>query len=204
MKDPYHLKHHGISDPFVLKAFQNVDRIDFVPDKMKPLVYADSPLPIGFKQTISQPSLVAYMTQVLDILPHHSILEIGTGSGFQTIILAEIGRIVISIEIIPELYETAKTRCRTMNYDNISIILGDGNDGYPDGSPYDRIIVTAASPETPQTLIDQLSYGGKLLVPIGENHGIQYLTLFEKAIDGTISEEIGIGVRFVPFVRKSS
>ena len=204
MNDPYHLKHHGISDSFVLKAFQNVDRIDFVPDKMKSRVYADSPLPIGFKQTISQPSLVAHMTQVLDILPNHSILEIGTGSGFQTVILAEIGRIVTSIEIIPALYETAKRRFTTMKYDNISIILGDGHDGYPDCAPYDRIIVTAASPESPLTLIEQLSSGGKLLIPIGKNHGVQYLTLFEKAMDGTISEDVGIGVRFVPFVRKSS
>lgn len=203
MNDPYHLKHHGITDSFVLKAFQNVDRMDFVPNKMQSLVYEDSPLPIGFKQTISQPSLVAHMTQVLDIQHHHSVLEIGTGSGFQTVILAEIAKSVTSIEIIPELYESVKTRFSTMSYDNISIIFGDGHDGYPDDAPYDRIIVTAASSEIPEILVDQLSFGGKLLIPIGDRNGIQYLTLLEKDMDGIITKEIGIGVRFVPFVKKS-
>ncbi len=201
--DPFHLKFHGITDPAVLKAFQKVRRKDFIDSYLYKLTHVDGPLPIGKGQTISQPSLVAYMTQLLDVHPHHVVLEIGTGSGFQTAILAEIALKVVSVEIIPSLYEKARKRLAGMGYNNIRVVPGDGNKGFSDSAPYDRIMVTAAAERIPDALLHQLIPGGKMVIPVGKQYSAQRLTLVTKSKDGNVKTLSDMGVRFVPFVSES-
>ena len=203
MDDPFNLKQKGITDISILEAFHRVRRIEFTDPSLQQFVNADDPLPIGEGQTISQPSLVAHMTQCLDIQPHHHVLEIGTGSGFQAAIIAEIASKVTTIEVIPSLYQTSQKRLNRLGYENISVILGDGYKGYPPNAPYDGIMVTAATEEIPEPLIYQLKPGGKMIIPIGSRHGVQQLYHITKCENGTYSKEKGLLVRFVPFVRKT-
>ena len=173
------LRSRDITDRNVLNAFAAVRREAFVPDRMKPYAYDDRPLPIGAEQTISQPYIVALMLQYLDIEKDAKVLEIGTGSGYQTALLAEICTEVWTVERIETLYRTAKEVLDGLGYDNIHYRLGDGRDGWPEEAPFDRIVVSASTADVPQALEDQLAEGGKLLIPVGPQ-GHQVLTLIER------------------------
>ena len=201
MDDPFHLRRHEITDPAVLTAFQEVDRVLFIDASLGKFAMLDDPLPIGEGQTISQPSLVAHMTQLLHILPYHHILEIGTGSGFQAAILAKIARQVTTIEVIPSLYEQSKKRLADLGYHNVSVFLGDGHSGYPLHAPFDGIIVTAASPSVPDALTEQLKTGGRLIIPVGSQNQAQRLTIITRDEGGNLTQQNDIFVRFVPFIK---
>jgi protein-L-isoaspartate(D-aspartate) O-methyltransferase len=185
----------GVKDEKVLKAMRKVPRHRFVPDNIKQYSYEDEPLPIGYNQTISQPYIVALMTELLELDKNSNVLEIGTGSGYQAAILAEICDSVSSIEIICELADRADSTLKSLNYDNVEVKCADGYRGWPEKAPFDGIIVTAAPDEVPQPLIDQLAEGGKLVIPVGTYH--QDLKLIRK-IDGEIKAMNVIPVRFVP------
>src|SRR5688572_23731597 len=159
-----------VRDAAVLQAMRRVPRHLFVPDDLRPFAYDDRPLPIGRGQTISQPYIVAYMTEALQLTPAHTVLEIGTGSGYQAAVLAEIVKQVYSIEIVPDLAESARRALAEAGYRNVEIRSGNGYLGWPDRAPFDRIIVTAAPPEIPQPLVDQLAAGGIMVVPVGTSH----------------------------------
>ena len=150
----------GVRDPRVLEAMRKVRREQFVPEQVRTYATSDTPLPIGFDQTISQPYIVAYMTELLELEGDHRVLEIGRGSGYQTAVLAKLCDYVYSIEIVPELAERASETLRDLGYGNVSLLMGDGYRGWPEHAPYDRIIVTAAPPELPQALVDQLATEG--------------------------------------------
>lgn len=183
----------------ILKALQAVPRHKFVPEKYIDQAYEDHPLPIGYGQTISQPFLVGWMTELLDLKPGETILEVGTGSGYQAAILAELGyREVYSIEIIPELAETAAARLKELGYTNVHIRQGDGYYGWPEYAPYDAIVVTAAPDHLPGPLTDQLTEGGRLVIPIGPPGVYQKLWKFVKERGELKSCNLG-GVAFVPF-----
>lgn len=193
-----HLKGRGIRDAAVLKAMQRVSREEFVLPQYRDLAYADSPLPIEARQTISQPYIVAAMTEALEVGPDSVVLEVGTGSGYQAAVLAEIVRHVYTIEIVDELAETAKARLRTQGYTNVTVRAGDGYQGWPEHAPFDGIIVTAAPEHIPQPLVDQLKPGGRMVIPVGEQHVGQDLLLIEKDPDGIPRKRTLMGVRFVP------
>jgi protein-L-isoaspartate(D-aspartate) O-methyltransferase len=188
-----------ITDERVLEAMRAVPRHRFVPPRWQSSAYADSPLPIGHDQTISQPYIVAAMTQALDLSPDQKVLEIGTGSGYQAAILAELAGEVFSIEIVCDLAERAREALEAQGYDNLTIRCGDGYKGWPDQAPFDRIIVTAAPPNIPQALVDQLKPGGRMVLPVGER--LQALKVLRKNPDGTVEEAELMKVRFVPMVR---
>jgi protein-L-isoaspartate(D-aspartate) O-methyltransferase len=158
----------GVSDRRVLKAMEKVPRHLFVPEALLDQAYDDSPLTIGHKQTISQPYTVAFMTEALELKGGERVLEVGTGSGYQCAVLAELAREVFSIERIPELAELARLRLKEMGYKNVHIVVGDGTLGLKDHAPFDAIIVTASGPELPATFIEQLAEGGRLVIPVGE------------------------------------
>jgi protein-L-isoaspartate(D-aspartate) O-methyltransferase len=160
------LVRRGITSPRVLDALRKVQRHRFVPQRYASLAYEDRPLPIGSQQTISQPYMVALMTQLLDLEVEDRVLEIGVGSGYQTAILAELVAEVIGIERLPELAASARQRLAEMGYNNVQIHIGDGSLGYPASAPYDAILVAAASPRIPDTLLDQLVDGGRLVIPV--------------------------------------
>ena len=160
----------GVRDPRVLQAMREVKRHLFVPGESAEDAYEDYPLPIGEGQTISQPYIVALMTELLELQPDDKVLEIGTGSGYQAAILSRLAREVRSIEIVPSLAETAGKRLDLLGYDNVHLRVGDGYKGWPDEAPFDAIIVTAAPPEIPQALVDQLAEGGRMVVPVGTNY----------------------------------
>ncbi len=185
----------GVSDPRVLAAMRKVPRHEFVPEEYRDLAYRDTPLPIGYGQTISQPYIVAYMTEQLHIGKEDTVLEIGTGSGYQAAVLAELASEVYTIEIIPELAERAKKTLRRLGYNNVHVRIGDGYKGWPEHAPFDAIILTAAPPRVPQPLLDQLKEGGRLIAPVGEDY--QELVLIRKE-NGEILRENLIPVRFVP------
>ncbi len=187
-----------ISDRRVLAAFASVPREMFVPERMRSLAYADQPLPIGFEQTISQPYIVALMTQLARLDRHACVLEVGTGSGYQTAILAKIAHHVWSIERLAGLAAGAKHRLHALNVANVTIVSGDGAHGYPAQAPYDAIVVTAAAPSVPQPLRDQLAVGGRLVIPVGATH-IQELITVERTPDGYETWATG-ACRFVPLV----
>ncbi|MGR9089641.1 MAG: protein-L-isoaspartate(D-aspartate) O-methyltransferase [Gammaproteobacteria bacterium] len=178
-------------------ALSRVPRHVFVPDAVVEYAYVNRPLSIGHGQTISQPFIVALMTDLLDLEPGCSVLEIGTGSGYQAAVLAELGASVYSIEIIAPLAAEAATRLRELGYANVAVKAGDGNYGWPEAAPFDRIIVTAGG-RLPPALLEQLADGGKLIIPLENERGEQILTLFEKAGDGAVSERAVLPVRFVP------
>ena len=188
----------GIKERPVIKAMQKVERHLFVPRQFRHLAYSDSPLPIGFGQTISQPYIVGVMTQLLDINSKSKVLEIGTGSGYQAAILGEICKEVYSIEIVEGLASKAKSTIESLNYNNLFIKWGDGYLGWKEHAPYDGIIVTCSPRKIPQALIDQLIEGGSLVIPIGEKN-IKSLVLLKK-IDGVLVRKDVVPVRFVPMI----
>lgn len=189
-------------NPNVTKAMGRVRRSEFLPDELKHLAHKDSPLPIGEDQTISQPSLVALMTEELHLLPGARVLEVGTGCGFQTAVLAELAKDVYTIEVRPGLSAQARARLECLGYKNIHFKVGDGTLGWPEHSPYDAIIVTAAPPGIPEALISQLKKGGTMIIPVGEEHSTQQLLSVRKSESGVETTEL-IPVRFVPIVHNS-
>lgn len=194
------LRERGISDPAVLAAMEKVPRHEFVPAGMRSLAYRDGPLPIGHDQTISQPYIVALMTELLGLGSRSRVLEIGTGSGYQAAVLAEVAGEVYTIEIIePLAREAAKTLSR-LGYQNVQTRAGDGHRGWPGAAPFDAIIVTCAPENIPPELVEQLGEGGRLVVPVGAMGGVQELVLLEK-IGGKIRQRSVTGVRFVPMRR---
>lgn len=193
------LRARGISDSRVLDAMARVPRQAFVPPHLADRAYDDGPLPIGEGQTISQPYVVAYMTEVLEPRETDRVLEIGTGSGYQTAILAELVREVYSIEILPALAAQAAKVLTELSYTNVRTRVGDGYAGWPEAAPFDKIIVTAAPPELPQALVDQLRVGGIMVVPVGRFD--QTMTVVRKTPAGVVTRET-IAVRFVPMIRK--
>lgn len=193
------LKARGIKDPLVLSAMQKVKRHLFVPDDLADFAYKDSPLPIGYDQTISQPYIVAYMTEALKLKPGDRVLEIGTGSGYQAAVLAELVEEVYSIEIIEALAKQAQDKLSDLGYDNVRVKYGDGYKGWKEFAPYDAIIVTAAPPSIPKELAKQLKTGGRMIVPAGSAY--QQLILIIKTERG-YEEEALLPVRFVPMVHE--
>ena len=186
-----------IEDERVLQAMAEVPRHRFVPEGMRPFAYQDSPLPIGLEQTISQPYIVALMTQLADPAEGKKALEVGTGSGYQAAVLSRLVDKVYSIEIIPELAERAESILTELGYSNVSVRQGDGYQGWPEEAPFDIILVTAAAEVVPEPLIEQLAEGGRLIMPVGEMGGVQVLTRLIKK-GGQIRRERILGVRFVP------
>ena len=188
----------GIRDGDVLRAMRETPRHEFVPPDVRAYAYHDQPLPIGYGQTISQPYIVAFMTEELAVEKNDRVLEIGTGSGYQAAVLAPLVAHVYTIEIVPELAKAA--RAKLARYDNVTVRQGDGYKGWPEQAPFDRIILTAAPPEIPQALLDQLKPGGKLLAPVGESSWSQELVLVEKDAGGNLRRTSLLPVRFVPMV----
>jgi protein-L-isoaspartate(D-aspartate) O-methyltransferase len=194
------LRRRGISDQDVLRAMDAVPREYFVTTEFADNAYADQALPIACGQTISQPYVVAYMTEQLDVARDMRVLEVGTGSGYQAAILSRLAREVVSIERYRTLADTARERLKTLGYKNVTILHGDGFAGAPERAPFDRIIVTAAAEEVPQALIDQLAPNGKMLLPLGSRNGVQHIVKVLKAGDGSVTRETLIAVRFVPLL----
>jgi len=197
----FELKPSGITDDAVIAAMKKVRRHKFLPETLRDRAYGNYPLPIGENQTISQPYIVALMTQALQIKKTDRVLEIGTGSGYQAAILAELAEIVYSIERLETLSTKARTNLYSQGYNNIYLISGDGTLGLPEYAPFDKIIVTAAAPKTADTLLSQLKNGGKMVVPVG-NRSIQDLKLIEKALNGRMYTKSLGGCRFVPLIGK--
>lgn len=185
----------------VLEAMGQTKRHLFIPERSCSIAYADRPIPIGLDQTISQPFIVALMTQLAEVAPDHVVLEVGTGSGYQAAILAQLARKVCTIEIIPPLAEAAAKTLRDLGYDNVSVRLGDGYDGWPECGPFDAIVVTAAPGQPPPPLIEQLKVGGRLVMPVGPAFTTQQLTVIEKIAPGATTTRAVTLVRFVPFTR---
>lgn len=190
----------GIRDPRVLRAMRQVPRHEFVLPEHRTAAYEDHPLPIGHGATISQPFIVAYMSEALRVEPTHKVLEVGTGSGYQAAILSLLARQVYTIELVPELAENAARRLRRLGYLNVQVRVGDGYKGWPEAAPFDRIMLTAAPDDVPQELLDQLKPGGRLVAPIGKGLN-QYLVAVDKKADGSIVRQRLLDVRFVPMVR---
>jgi protein-L-isoaspartate(D-aspartate) O-methyltransferase len=185
----------------VLRAMDEVPRERFVEDEFTGRSYADQALPIACGQTISQPYVVAYMTEQLGIAPHHRVLEVGTGSGYQAAVLSRLAREVVSIERFRTLAEVARNRLASLGYNNVEVVAGDGFAGVPSRAPFDRIIVTAAAEDVPQALVDQLGEGGVMVLPLGPHSGAQHLVKLTKpAGGGELKRENLIGVRFVPLL----
>jgi protein-L-isoaspartate(D-aspartate) O-methyltransferase len=190
----------GLSER-VLEALRRTKRHLFISERSCSTAYADTPLSIGHGQTISQPFIVALMTELAGVAPDHVVLEIGTGSGYQAAVLAHLARKVCTIEIIPSLAEAAAKTLREAGYDNVSVRLGDGFVGWPECGPFDAIVVTAALGEAPPPLVEQLKVGGRLVMPVGAAYASQHLTVVEKtAADKTTARAVAL-VRFVPFTR---
>ncbi len=185
----------------VKKALLAVPRHEFVPERLKDKAYENRPLPIGYGQTISQPFIVALMTELLKLKPNDKVLEIGTGSGYQAAVLAEIVDQVYTIEIIPELGEHAAERFERLGYANIKTRIGDGYYGWEEAAPFDAIIVTAAASHIPPPLVQQLKPGGRMIIPVGSQFMTQFLVLVEKDQRGEIVAEQIVPVKFVPLTR---
>ena len=194
------IQDRGVSNPAVLDAMRKVPRHLFVPPEYQSEAYNDYPLPIGYGQTISQPYIVAYMTEVLKPAKKMKALEIGTGSGYQAAVLAELVKEVYTIEIVPELAAESDGRFKELGYENITCKYGDGYQGWPEHAPFDIIVVTAAADQIPRPLIDQLAENGRLVIPVGQPAAIQELILITKK-NGKAVERRLIYVRFVPFKR---
>jgi protein-L-isoaspartate(D-aspartate) O-methyltransferase len=194
------LASRDIRDSRVLEAMRAVPRHRFVPESLWKNAYGDHPLPIGRGQTISQPYIVAVMTEMLRPKADLRVLEIGTGSGYQAAVLSKVFAEVYSIERIPELARTAADRLRDLGYRNVYVRTGDGYLGWPEKALFDRILLTAAPPEVPKPLVDQLARGGRLVAPVGDNPNNQYLVIIDKTVDGRIVRSAGEAVRFVPMI----
>ena len=192
----YQLRSRGISNQLVLEAFESIPRHLFVPQESRIWAYADRPHRIGFKQTISQPYIVAYMTQALGLTGTERVLEVGTGSGYQAAILSKVAYEVYSIELVPALAERAVETLRSLEITNVFVHVGDGSQGWSEAAPYDAIIVTAAGPHTPKSMLNQLADGGRMILPVGEP-GVQYLELWHREGD-VFSHDTLLPVVFVP------
>ena len=195
------IKQRGVVDPQLLDAMLKVPRHLFVPENLVSLAYNDTPLPIGYGQTISQPYIVALMTDSLKVEEGFKVLEIGTGSGYQAAVLAEIGCQVFTVEVIKILADTAQERLKSLGYPEINVRWGDGYFGWKEEAPFDSIIVTCAIDHVPPPLIEQLKEGGKMVIPVGPPYSLQTLWLFTKEKDQLTSENLG-GVIFVPLLRE--
>jgi protein-L-isoaspartate(D-aspartate) O-methyltransferase len=193
------LRRRGISDQAVLRAMDAVPREHFVTADFAASAYADQALPIACGQTISQPYVVAYMTEQLEVRPEHRVLEVGTGSGYQAAILSRLAQEVVSIERYRTLADIARDRLKTLGYANVTVRAGDGLAGAPDEAPFDRIMITAAAEEIPQGLLDQLADGGKMVLPLGRRGGAQHIVKLSKTADGLGRQDL-IAVRFVPLL----
>ena len=193
------MRGQGIHDPRVLAAVAAVPRHAFVPEAVRRRAYDDTALPIGFGQTISQPSLQALYLQVLEIGPEDRVLEVGAGSGYQTALLAEVAANVYAVERIPELTQRARDVLDDLGYRNIALVTKDGTTGWSKYAPFDAILVAAAAPSVPDTLVDQLSARGKLLIPVGDRQH-QRLMLVRKTEDGGVEQEAVTGCVFVPLI----
>jgi len=193
------LRRRGIADQAVLRAMDEVPREQFVAIDQLDTAYADQALPIACGQTISQPYVVAYMTEKLGVLPSHHVLEVGTGSGYQAAVLSRLARDVVTVERYRTLAETARVRLETLGYDNVAVMVGDGLAGVPDHAPYDRIIVTAAAETVPGALVEELAEGGALILPLGPHSEAQRLVRLTKTNEGLSRQDL-IWVRFVPLL----
>ena len=193
------LRKRGISDAAVLRAMDEIPRENFVEPDLRPAAYADQALPIACGQTISQPYVVAYMTEQLRLRPVHRVLEIGTGSGYQTAILARVAREVVSIERYRTLADRARKRLTALGIANAEILVGDGLQGAPGRAPFERILVTAAAEDVPQALVDQLTDDGEMLLPLGPHAGPQHIVRLTKSKEGVARQDL-IAVRFVPLL----
>ena len=192
----------GIKSQAIIDAMLEVDRHMFVPDHQKKSAYSDRPLPIGYNQTISQPYIVAYMTEKLKVERNHKVLEIGTGSGYQAAILSKLCKDVYTIEIIPELAQIASKALTGQGFNNISFKTGDGYNGWVEEAPFDRIIVTAAPDKIPEKLIDQLKPDGRMIIPVGDPLSMQYLWVVTKQEGARYKKQKILPVRFVPMVKE--
>lgn len=195
------LKARDITDKETIWAMLKVPREQFVPKEYRIYSYNDGPLPIGEGQTISQPYIVAYMTQALRLKPENKVLEVGTGSGYQAAVLSEIVDSVFTIEIVEKLGIKAGQLLKSLGYDNVKVRIGDGYHGWPEKGPFDAIMVTAGAETIPQPLIDQLKEGGYMIIPVGPHRGVRQLVRVIKK-DGNIKRKNLMAVRFVPFTRK--
>jgi protein-L-isoaspartate(D-aspartate) O-methyltransferase len=193
------MRARDIKDPRVLDVMGRVPRHLFVPEASRSMAYGDYPLPIGFGQTISQPYIVAFMTQALQVAPDHRVLEIGTGSGYQAAVLAQLARDVYTIEIVEPLAESARRTLDSLGYTNVHVKAGNGYEGWPEHAPYDRVMVTAAPEQIPQPLVDQLREGGLMAIPVGRFD--QELRILRKTASGLETLDT-LPVRFVPMVDK--
>ena len=186
--------------PPVRAALSRVERHRFVPASQRDAAYGNHPLPIGAGQTISQPYIVALSTDLVAPRPGHTVLEVGTGSGYQAAVLAQIVAQVYTIELIGDLGHAAAARLAAAGYTNVEVRIGDGYAGWPEKAPFDGIVVTAAAPRVPQALVDQLKAGGRLVIPVGASHAVQELRVLTKRADGGVDERRVLPVRFVPLV----
>jgi protein-L-isoaspartate(D-aspartate) O-methyltransferase len=195
------IERRGVGHPDVLRAMRAVPRHLFLPEALRPQAYEDHPAPIGYGQTISQPYIVALMTELLEPARNHKVLEIGTGSGYQAAVLSLLVDRVCTIEIVPELARSSAALLKELGYRNVTVRLGDGYKGWPEEATFDRIILTAAPPEIPRALLDQVKPGGRLVAPEGASPFDQYLVVVEKATDGKLKKRAVLPVMFVPMVR---
>jgi protein-L-isoaspartate(D-aspartate) O-methyltransferase len=193
------LRRRGIGDAAVLRAMDEVPRERFVEADFTDAAYADQALPISCGQTISQPYVVAYMTEQLGIRPDHRVLEVGTGSGYQAAVLAQIAREVVTVERYRTLAETARRRLENLGMNNVTVVVGDGLAGVPQHAPYDRIMITAAAERVPQALVDEMAEGGVMVLPLGPHRDAQRLVKLTKSASGVAREDL-IWVRFVPLL----
>ncbi len=198
------VKARGVRSPRVVDATRQVPRERFVPENVPRHSTSDSPLPIGFGQTISQPYIVAHMTEILDVRQNHRVLEIDTGSGYQTAVLATLSDSVHSVEIVPQLADRARKILAELGFGEVKMRTGDGDQGWAEHAPYDRILVTAAPPEMPEALLEQLSAGGRLVAPVGSGPSNQRPVVVTKNASGRIRRRPQLPVRFVPMVRGES
>ena len=196
------LRQRGITDDRVLDVMGDVPRHLFVAEDLRNEAYMDGPLPIGFDQTISQPYIVAFMTEVLKVEQQHSVLEIGTGCGYQSAVLSSLAKHVISLERIKELAESAQRRLRELDYSNVDVVHGNGWNGYKQKAPFDRIIVTAGANKIPKALLNQLANGGIMIIPVGKIMFSQTLRIISKDSNGNVTKQTSLPVRFVRLVNK--
>ena len=196
------LRPRGITNDRVLDVMGDVPRHLFVAEDLRDEAYMDGPLSIGFDQTISQPYIVAFMTEVLKVEQQHSVLEIGTGCGYQSAVLSSLAKHVISLERIKELAESAKRRLRKLDYSNVDVVHGNGWNGYIQKAPFDRIIVTAGANKIPKALLGQLANGGIMIIPVGKIMFSQTLRIISKDSNGNVTKQTSLPVRFVRLVNK--
>jgi protein-L-isoaspartate(D-aspartate) O-methyltransferase len=196
------LRQRGITNDRVLDVMGDVPRHLFVAEDLRDEAYMDGPLPIGFDQTISQPYIVAFMTEVLKVEQQHSVLEIGTGCGYQSAVLSSLAKHVISLERIKELAESAQRRLRKLDYSNVDVVHGNGWNGYIQKAPFDRIIVTAGANKIPKALLGQLANGGIMIIPVGKIMFSQTLRIISKDSNGNVTKQTSLPVRFVRLVNK--